>query len=123
MKSAARSLSSPSSASPLVSRLGFMVATSLAVATCLLPLSASAQLGVTANTAASAPVSVSASAPAASPAPAPAATPPTADDAGAAGPDEALSDAADEPHAVTTPDDPAEVVDLESSIEDAPKKK
>jgi len=56
------------------------------------------------------------------PTPAPAPTPPTADDAGAAGPDEALSDAADEPHAVTTPDDPAEVVDLEPSVEDAPKK-
>jgi hypothetical protein len=53
------------------------------------------------------------------PTPAPA---PTTDDAGAAGPDEALSDAADEPHAVTTPDDPAEVVDLESPVEDAPKK-
>jgi X-X-X-Leu-X-X-Gly heptad repeat protein len=54
------------------------------------------------------------------PTPAPA---PTTNDAGAAGPDEALSDAADEPHAVTTPDDPAEVVDLESPVEDASKKK
>ena len=52
------------------------------------------------------------------PAPAPSAT----DDAGAAGPDEALSDAADEPQPVTTPDDPAEVVDLESPVEDAEKK-
>jgi hypothetical protein len=42
-------------------------------------------------------------------------------DAGAAGPDEALSDAADEPHAVSTPDAPAEVVDLESPVEDASK--
>ncbi len=46
-----------------------------------------------------------------------------ADDAGAAGPDEALSDAADEPQPVTTPDEPAEVVDLETPVEDAPKKK
>jgi hypothetical protein len=45
----------------------------------------------------------------------------TADDAGAAGPDEALSDAADEPQPVTTPDEPAEVVDLESPVEDTPK--
>jgi hypothetical protein len=54
--------------------------------------------------------------------PTPAPAPVTADDAGAAGPDEALSDAAEEPHAVTTPDDPAEVVDLESPVEDTPKK-
>jgi hypothetical protein len=54
--------------------------------------------------------------------PTPAPAPTTADDAGAAGPDEALSDAADEPHAVTTPDDPAEVVDLDSPVEDATKK-
>ena len=53
------------------------------------------------------------------PTPAPA---PPADDAGAAGPDEALSDAADEPHAASTPDEPAEVVDLETPVEDAPKK-
>ena len=46
--------------------------------------------------------------------PTPAPTPTSkADDAGAAAPDEALSDAADEPHPVTTPDEPAEVVDLE----------
>ena len=58
------------------------------------------------------------------PTPAPAPTPaaPPADDAGAAGPDEALSDAADEPQPVTTPDEPAEVVDLEAAVEDAPKK-
>jgi vacuolar-type H+-ATPase subunit H len=55
--------------------------------------------------------------------PTPAPTPaPVTDDAGAAGPDEALSDATDEPHAVTTPDDPAEVVDLEAPVEDAPHK-
>ncbi len=46
---------------------------------------------------------------------------PSADDAGAAGPDEAISDAADEPQPVTTPDDPAEVVDLEAPVKDAPK--
>jgi hypothetical protein len=59
------------------------------------------------------------------PTPAPAPTPPPArpaDDAGAAGPDEALSDAADEPQPVTTPDEPAEVIDLETPVEDAPKK-
>jgi ElaB/YqjD/DUF883 family membrane-anchored ribosome-binding protein len=48
---------------------------------------------------------------------------PATDDAGAAGPDEAISDAADEPQPVTTPDEPADVVDLESPVEDAPKKK
>jgi hypothetical protein len=62
------------------------------------------------------------------PTPAPAAAPSpgassTQDDAGAAGPDEALSDAADEPQPVTTPDEPAEVIDLEAPVEDAPKKK
>ena len=59
------------------------------------------------------------------PTPAPAAGPgPSAtDDAGAAAPDEAISDAADEPQPVTTPDEPAEVVDLETPVEDAPKKK
>ena len=57
------------------------------------------------------------------PAPAAGGGPTAADDAGAAGPDEALSDAADEPQPVTTPDDPAEVVDLETPVEDASKKK
>jgi hypothetical protein len=53
------------------------------------------------------------------PSPAPSSAPaPT--DAGAAGPDEALSDAAEEPHAATTPDEPAEVIDIETG--DAPKK-
>ena len=47
----------------------------------------------------------------------------TTDDAGAAGPDEAISDAADEPQPVTTTDDPAEVIDLESPSEDAPNTK
>jgi hypothetical protein len=53
----------------------------------------------------------------------PTSTPAAPEDAGAAGPDEALSDATDEPHAPTTPDDPAEVVDLEAQVEDASKKK
>ena len=35
------------------------------------------------------------------------------DDSGGSSPDEALADQAESPHAVTTPDDPAEVVDLE----------
>jgi hypothetical protein len=56
------------------------------------------------------------------PAPAPS-TPSVTDDAGAAAPDEAISDAADEPQPVTTPDEPAEVIDLETPVEDAPKKK
>jgi hypothetical protein len=54
----------------------------------------------------------------------------TTDDAGAAGPDEAISDAADEPQPVTTPDEPAEVVDLgddlgglDEAAPPAPKKK
>jgi len=54
------------------------------------------------------------------PSPAPSSAKP-AHDAGAAGPDEALSDAADEPHEATTPDQPAEVVDLGTPAEDAPK--
>jgi hypothetical protein len=56
------------------------------------------------------------------PAPAPAPSSPR-DDAGAAGPDEAISDAADEPQPVTTPDEPAEVIDLETPVEDAPNNK
>ncbi|MGH3347347.1 MAG: hypothetical protein ACRDO4_10215 [Nocardioides sp.] len=64
--------------------------------------------------------------PPAPPAPAPAA--PTApaddstnvsDDVGGSSPDEALADATDEPHDVTTPDDPVEEVALD---EDAPSK-
>jgi hypothetical protein len=49
--------------------------------------------------------------------------PSTPDDAGAAAPGEAISDAADEPQPVTTPDEPAEVVDLETPVEDASEKK
>ena len=37
-----------------------------------------------------------------------------ADDLAGASPDEALADAVEEPHDVTTPDDPADVVDVES---------
>ena len=58
------------------------------------------------------------------PAPTPTAVPkpaPVAKDAGAATPDEALSDAVEEPKPVTTPDEPAEVVDVDSSDE-TPKK-
>ena len=36
------------------------------------------------------------------------------DDTGGASPDEAIADAVEEPHEVTTPDDPAEVVDVEA---------
>ena len=42
------------------------------------------------------------------------------DDAGGASPDEALADAAEEPHPVSTPDDPADVVEIEGQ---ATKKK
>src|SRR6476659_4494343 len=38
----------------------------------------------------------------------------TPDDDGGAGPDEALADAAEGPHAVTTPDDPADVVEVDA---------
>ncbi|QIG45243.1 hypothetical protein G5V58_22985 [Nocardioides anomalus] len=44
-----------------------------------------------------------------------------AHDAGAAGPDEALADAVEEPKTPTTPDQPAEVVDLDEPVEDTPK--
>jgi hypothetical protein len=40
-------------------------------------------------------------------------TDPLTDDQGGASPDEALADSAETPHAATTPDDPAEVVDLD----------
>jgi hypothetical protein len=54
------------------------------------------------------------------PAPAPTAT---ADDAGGSAPDEAIADAADESHPVTTPDRPADVVDLDPAEESASKRK
>jgi hypothetical protein len=44
-----------------------------------------------------------------------------ADDPAGASPDEALADAAEAPHAVTTPDDPAEVVELDPT--ESPSKK
>ena len=37
----------------------------------------------------------------------------TVDDPGGGDPGEALSDSAEEPHDVTTPDDPAEVIDVD----------
>ena len=43
-------------------------------------------------------------------------------DQGGAGPDEALADAAGQSHDVTTPDDPADIVDLEPSEEAAANK-
>jgi hypothetical protein len=55
--------------------------------------------------------------------PKPAPAPAPAKDTGGSAPDEAMSDSTDEPHAVTTPDSPAEVVDLEEATEKpAPKK-
>ncbi len=42
---------------------------------------------------------------------------PEAEDAGGAGPDEAVADSVEEPHPVTTPDAPAEVVDVEQEAE------
>ena len=55
--------------------------------------------------------------------PKPAPAPAPVKDTGGSAPDEAISDNADEPHAVTTPDSPAEVVDLEEAVEKpAPKK-
>lgn len=44
------------------------------------------------------------------------ATTSTADDAAGASPDEAAADAAEEPHPVTTPDDPAEVVVIDEEL-------
>ena len=53
------------------------------------------------------------------PAPAPQATPASgahrADDQGGASPDVAAADAAAEPHAATTPDDPAETIDVKNN--------
>jgi hypothetical protein len=43
-------------------------------------------------------------------------------DEGGAGPDEALADAVEESHGVTTPEDPADIVDLEPSEEAAANK-
>ena len=46
------------------------------------------------------------------PKPAPASAPAPVEDAGGAAPDEAIADAADDPQPVTTPDEPADVVDI-----------
>ena len=51
--------------------------------------------------------------PSPAPTPPPPAAPPVVDDAGGASPDEALSDATETPHPVSTPEDPADIVDLE----------
>jgi len=53
------------------------------------------------------------------PPPAPAPVRDTGDDSAGSSPDEAVADAAEEPHAVTTPDDPADTVTID---EDAAKK-
>ena len=45
--------------------------------------------------------------------------PPATDDIGGGAPGEAVSDAAEEPHPATTPDEPAEIID----IDDVPQKK
>ena len=45
--------------------------------------------------------------------------PPATDDVGGGAPGEAISDSAEEAHDATTPDEPAEIID----IEDVPKKK
>ena len=42
----------------------------------------------------------------------------TDDDTGGASPDEAVADQAEAPHAVTTPDEPADVVDLDDARDD-----
>lgn len=46
------------------------------------------------------------------PKPAPVPTPAPVKDAGGSAPDEAIADAAEDPHPVTTPDEPADVVDI-----------
>lgn len=56
------------------------------------------------------------------PKPAPAPAPAPVEDAGGSAPDEAIADAAEEPHPVTTPEDPAEVVDLADADAAASKK-
>ncbi|GAB3244472.1 hypothetical protein [Nocardioides dilutus] len=56
------------------------------------------------------------------PKPAPAPTPAPVKDAGGSAPDEAIADAAEEPHQVTTPEDPADVVDVADADATPPKK-
>jgi hypothetical protein len=48
------------------------------------------------------------------PAPAPAPTPAPVTDTGGSSPDEAIADAAEEPHQVTTPEQPADVTDVDT---------
>jgi len=52
--------------------------------------------------------------------PKPAPAPAPVQDAGGSGPDEAIADAAEDPHPATTPDEPAEVVDIADA--ETPKK-
>jgi hypothetical protein len=54
------------------------------------------------------------------PAPAPAPAPAPTKDTGGSSPDEAIADAAEEPHQATTPEEPADVVDVDADA--APKK-
>ena len=56
------------------------------------------------------------------PKPAPVPTPTAVKDAGGSAPDEAIADAAEDPHPVTTPDEPADVVDI-ADAGGAPAKK
>ena len=54
--------------------------------------------------------------------PKPAPAPAPVKDAGGSAPDEAIADAADDPQPVTTPDDPADVVDIADGAEPPPTK-
>jgi hypothetical protein len=56
------------------------------------------------------------------PKPAPASAPAPVKDAGGSAPDEAIADAAEEAHPVSTPDEPADVVDIADAGGAAPKK-
>lgn len=55
------------------------------------------------------------------PAPTPAPEPAPVTDTGGASPDEAMADASEDPHPVTTPEDPADVVDIADADADADK--
>jgi hypothetical protein len=56
------------------------------------------------------------------PAPAPAPAPAPVKDTGGSSPDEAIADAAEEPHPATTPEEPADVVDVDDAEPAAPKR-
>lgn len=56
------------------------------------------------------------------PKPAPAPAPAPVKDTGGASPDEAIADASEDPHPVTTPEDPADVVDIADADGAAPTK-